>query len=184
MINPYRVGDAIYLRPLERTDAERLAGWINDEEVRRHLDRYLPLSVGREAEFIDELAKSNTDVVLGIATIDGDVLVGVAGLHNLHSRYRSATFGLCIGQKAEWNRGYGSEATRLMVAIAFDTFNLHRVELRVDADHVAAQRVYQKVGFQREGILRQAAFRGGRYQDDWVMSILRDEWGTAVVARK
>jgi RimJ/RimL family protein N-acetyltransferase len=182
MINAYRAGEAIYLRPLERADAERLAGWFNDEQVRRHLERYLPMSVQREIEFIDALLKTS-DLVLGIVTVDGDVLVGVTGLHDLHPRNHAATFGICIGEKAEWRRGYATEATRLMVAIAFDTLNLHRVELRVDADHVAAQKVYERVGFKREGVLRQAAFRAGGWQDEWVMAILREEWGTAGVAR-
>jgi hypothetical protein len=63
-----------------------------------------------------------------------------------------------------------------MVAYAFDTLNLHRVHLHVLGHHAAAIRSYRNVGFQQEGVLREALFREGQYHDVIAMAVLVDEW--------
>jgi RimJ/RimL family protein N-acetyltransferase len=96
-------------------------------------------------------------------------------LHRIQSRDRQAGFGILIGEKAEWSRGYGTEATRLIVRYAFDVLNLNRVWLHVLEDNQRGQRAYENVGFKVEGVLRQAGFREGRYMDMITMGILRGE---------
>jgi diamine N-acetyltransferase len=83
-----------------------------------------------------------------------------------------------LGEKSAWDKGYGTEATRLMVRYAFDTLNLNRVWLHVYEDNEHALHVYPKVGFRIEGRLRQSFFRDGRYWDTLVMAVLREEWKT------
>ena len=68
------------------------------------------------------------------------------------------------------------EAVRLLLDFAFRDLNLHRVYLHVFDTNAAAIRIYEKVGFVREGVLRQAAHIDGRYVDVMVMSILREEY--------
>src|SRR5206468_7752591 len=75
-----------------------------------------------------------------------------------------------------WGKGYGTEATRLMVQYAFDTLNLNRVWLHVLEYNERGIRCYEKVGFKKEGLLRQEHFRDGRYWDTHLVAILRDEW--------
>jgi RimJ/RimL family protein N-acetyltransferase len=176
--NPFLVGSKVYLRPLEREDAPVLAPWFNDPEVTRTLLRYRPLSVRAEEAWIEQKANppDGDDFVLGIALRSNDQLVGGCGLHQVEPRNRQACFGLLIGEKSEWGNGYGSEATFLVVKHAFDTVNLNRVWLQVFENNPRAQRIYEKVGFQVEGRLRQTNFREGRYWDTIVMGLLREEW--------
>jgi RimJ/RimL family protein N-acetyltransferase len=81
-----------------------------------------------------------------------------------------------LGEPEEWGKGYGSEATRLVLRYAFETLNLNRVWLHVYEYNERGLRAYEKAGFRREGRLRQEMFRDGRYWDTIVMGILRDEW--------
>lgn len=176
MKNPFRIGRTIYLRPLEREDAPLFVVWLNDPEVTRTLSMHRPVDLATEEEFIATIPKSEHDFVLGVALQATNELIGTVGIHDIDWKNRHGTFGINVGAKHEWNKGYGTEATGLMVAYAFDTLNLHRVRLLVFASNARAIRMYEKVGFRREGILRQDRFHAGRYWDTIAMAILRDEW--------
>jgi RimJ/RimL family protein N-acetyltransferase len=174
--NPFLVGTKIYLRPLERADAAAIVGWFNDPDVTRYSLRYRPLNLLQEEQWLEQTGRDEGSVALGIALREDDRLIGSTGFHQLNFKDRGATFGIMIGDKAEWDKGYGSEATRLMVRYAFETLNLHRVTLYVFEYNARAIRTYEKIGFCREGLLRQENWREGRYWDTVVMGILRDEW--------
>jgi [ribosomal protein S5]-alanine N-acetyltransferase len=175
MINPFLVGDKVYLRPLERGDAPVIVSWLNDYDVTRFLRAYRPMTLRAEEEFIDRAGQSD-NLSLGIALRNGDRLIGGTGLHEFDQRCRRASFGIFIGPREEWGKGYGTEVTRLMVAHAFETLNLNRLALQVYEYNARGIRAYEKVGFRREGVLRQDMFRDGRYWDTIVMGILREDW--------
>lgn len=175
MNNPYLIGDEVYLRPLERADAPRVAGWLNDPAVTRTVLSCWPLNLEKELAFIDRVTQSQQDLVLIIEARQENRPVGVTGLHGIHARNRSAAFGITIGEKDAWGRGYGTAATRLMVRHAFDTLNLNRVTLDVHADNERGLRAYARVGFVREGLFRQHTWREGRWIDVVSMAVLRDE---------
>jgi UDP-4-amino-4,6-dideoxy-N-acetyl-beta-L-altrosamine N-acetyltransferase len=177
MQNPFLIGENLYLRPLERTDAPRIMAWLNDPEVRRYLLGRWPINLPAEEAFLDQLSKDQERLVLGMVLKGTEELIGVLGFHQIEWWTRQAAFGITLGAKEHWGQGYGTEATRLLVGHAFATMNLHRVWLHVYEFNARAIRTYEKVGFQREGVLRQDAFRDGRYWDTYVMAILRDEWG-------
>lgn len=178
MKNPYRVGDEVYLRPLERDDAPALVRWLNDPEVSRTLLFHQPVNRLAEEKFLDGLysGKGSSELILlGIALRADDRLIGAADLREIGGRERHAGFGIVIGEKSEQGKGHGTEATRLMVRLAFETLNLNRVWLHVHADNERGIRAYQKAGFVKEGVLRQHAFREGRYVDELVMGVVRSD---------
>lgn len=176
MQNPFRIGKRIYFRALEREDAPTVAPWFNDPEVTRTLIGRRPLSVGGEADFIAKLNKDETGIVLGIVLRAADRLIGTVGLHLIDHVNHHAEFGIAIGDKRAQDKGFGTEATRLMVDYAFHTLNLNRVRLCVYENNPRGLHVYKKVGFRVEGVLRQETFREGRWWDVTVMGILRSEW--------
>jgi len=177
--NPFSIGSKVYLRPLDLADAPTLTAWLNDPEVTRYLLLHRPLMLLAEEAFLRKLSESERDIVLGIVAREPEQFIGVTGLHQLDARNRHVQFGITVGEKSAWGKGYGTEATRLMVRYAFDTLNLNRVCLHVHEYNERAVHVYQKVGFRMEGRLRQETFRDGRYWDTFVMAVLREEWGTA-----
>jgi diamine N-acetyltransferase len=172
------VGTKVRLRPIERDDLPRFVEWFGDPEVRRHLAIYLPFSLAQEERWFENLQgrlERQEDVLLAIETADG-VHIGNLGLHGINWKDRSAELGIAIGEKAYWNQGYGTDAIRTLLGLAFRELNLHRVFLRVDADNARAIRCYEKAGFQREGTSREAVFSEGSYRDQHVMSILESEF--------
>ena len=176
MKNPFLIGERIYLRPLERDDAPIFVPWVNDQEITRNLILYRPMNRDQEEEFIARASKEQGGMVLGIALRKDDRLIGNTGFHALHLKDRHAGFGILIGDKTEWDRGYGTEATALMARYGFETLNLNRIWLHVYEHNSRGRRAYEKVGYQVEGTLRKHSYRDGRYWDVIVMGLLREEW--------
>ncbi|MFC1715764.1 GNAT family N-acetyltransferase [Candidatus Poribacteria bacterium] len=177
MQNPFIIGDKIYLRPREMEDSASFVKWLNDEEVRQYMLMTSPLNIVREREFVESrLYKDDTDIRLGIALKETDQLIGGIGLTHVSVSHRRASLGIFIGDKSCWSKGYGTEALKLMIEYAFDELNLHRVHLSVFDFNPRAMRAYEKAGFKREGVFRDAAYKNGKYRDMYPMAILESEW--------
>lgn len=173
------VGERVRLRPIEREDLPRFVEWFGDPEVRRYLGVTLPFSLAQEErwfEALQERLEKQEAVVLTMETSDG-VHIGNISLFDINWKDRHAELGIAIGEKGYWGQGYGTDAIRTMLGVAFGELNLHRVFLRVHADNARGIRCYEKVGFQKEGILRESVFRQGVYQDMIMMGILVAEFG-------
>lgn len=173
-------GERIRLRAIEREDIPRFVEWLNDPEVTAGLYINLPLASWDETRWFEGL--SGREAAERPLAVDarlpegGWKHIGNVGLHSQEKIHRSAEFGIFIGEKAYWNTGYGTEATRLTVKHGFETLNLNRIYLTVYETNPRAVRAYEKAGFVREGVQRQAIYRNGRYIDMILMSILRAEW--------
>jgi RimJ/RimL family protein N-acetyltransferase len=176
MLNPYLIGDLVYLRPLEREDALTIQPWFNDPEISQFLLRRRPMTLRDEEQFLERIAHSDSDIALGIVRRDVDQLIGCMGLHNFNHRNRNATFGISIGDKSAWGCGFGTEATALLMEYAFAALNLHRVTLQVFEYNERAIRTYEKLGFRKEGVMREENYCNGRYWDTIVMGLLRQDW--------
>lgn len=174
-------GKRIRLRAVEREDVQKFHEWVNDPEVTRGLALYLPMSMQDEQNWFDGLAKRDPhEKPLAIEVRKGNAwkLIGNCGLFDMQLTNRSTELGIMIGDKSEWNKGYGSEAMTLLLQHCFETLNLNRAFLRVYEDNVRAVRSYEKAGFVLEGRQRQAVYKNGKYEDVLFMSVLRSEWAS------
>lgn len=172
-------GKRIRLRGNERSDLPKFVEWLNDPDVRRTLSMSLPISLAAEEQWFENMLKRpSEEQSLGIEIKDGDGwrLIGNCGIFDINWRARSAEVGLFIGDKSCWNKGYGTEVMRLLLRHGFETLNLNRIFLRVDAANLGGIRAYEKAGFVHEGRFRQGTFQGGEYRDMLFMSVLRSEW--------
>lgn len=172
-------GERIRLRGVEREDIPLFVGWLNDPEVIENLMMRLPISTADETRWFEklaDLAPEEKPLAIEIQSGDGWRLVGNSGFHNIQWANRSAGIGLFIGDKSIWNHSYGTEAVRLLLKHGFETLNLNRIYLHVYEPNKRAIRAYEKAGFVLEGRLRQARYKNGQYQDEFIMSVLRSEW--------
>ena len=107
--------------------------------------------------------------------------IGTAGLMSIHHLHRTAEFGIGIGERDCWGRGYGTEATRLILDYAFNVLALHNVMLRVFSYNERAIRAYLRVGFREIGRRRQAQRIGSRVYDVVLMDCLATDFGESVL---
>ncbi len=171
------IGRQVYVRGLDRDDLAPMVEWISDHEVTRLLfmgDR--PTNVELLQEQWEHDQRSPKDVVLAVCAKDDDLFIGTTGLYLINWIARTAEFRIFLGNKDYWNRGFGTESTKLMVVYGFDTLNLNRIWLGVNADSKGGVRAYEKAGFLREGVLRQEQYRNLRYYDVIRMGFLRSDY--------
>jgi diamine N-acetyltransferase len=166
----------ITLRELTRSDLAAINRWRHDRSVIEGLAapfRFIDIEVD-ERWYDQYLASRERQVRCAICDQEGTAH-GVVSLTNIDPVHRHAEFHVMIGEAVARGRGWGTEATRAMVRHAFRDLNLHRVYLSVREANVAARRVYDKVGFTVEGVLRDAVYKDGRYENLVLMSILESD---------
>lgn len=175
MFNPIFTGQRVRLAAPQPEDAALFAAWSTDDDYLRLLDDdpIRPLPVG-QYDFGSKLEPD--DYYFHLRTCQDDTLIGFVALFNLKWRNQSAELAIAIGDPAYRGQGYGSDALRLILNYAFDELALHRVHLSVMAYNSAAIRAYERAGFVREGVQRQAVQRGGQRHDLVGYGILRSEW--------
>ena len=178
MKHPFIEGLKIYLRGIEKRDLEgRFFQWANDKEVTHYLFMgVFPNILENLEEWFEEIRKSNKDVVFMIIDKNTDQEIGFCGFHEIRWIHRSAEYRAFIGEKEFWGKGYGQEATKLMLRYGFELLNFNRIWLGVNAEHKRAINSYLKCGFTKEGVLRQEIYRNSKYYDVIRMSILREEY--------
>jgi RimJ/RimL family protein N-acetyltransferase len=171
-------GQRVALREFRLEDIPVIQAWVNDPEIIRFLSWGIFPQTLRETERFVEAQMSGEDPMnraLVISLYEDEQCIGTTGCHNIDWRSRSAEFGIVIGKLDYLGKGYGTEATELVLDFSFNELNLHRVYLHVFDFNLRAIGAYQKCGFVEEGRLRDAFFREGNYHDIVVMGILEEE---------
>jgi RimJ/RimL family protein N-acetyltransferase len=174
--NAFRTGPRIYLRPLELSDLEFLQALVNREQIQQFIGVYWPLNGVAERDWLEGLYKNREKFPFGIALKEGQRLIGTCELRLGFAAHRTADLGIGIAEPVQQGKGYGSEAIRLLLEYGFGALNLNRIELRVFSNNERGIRCYEKCGFQREGVLREARWWNGRWWDAYEYGILAREW--------
>ncbi|WP_217561853.1 GNAT family N-acetyltransferase [Paenibacillus sp. GbtcB18] len=168
----------VSFRKMTEEDAAVYHTWRNDMEVMRTTNPSLDLFTYAETrQFVEQvILGSDTSKSYMILDKESGRPIGITSLIQLDYKNRSAECILDIGEKEFWGKGYGTESLRLLLNYAFLELNLHRVSLRVFAFNDKAVALYEKIGFKREGVSRQAVFREGNWHDILHMGILQEEY--------
>lgn len=171
-------GEHVYLRPAERSDLPTFVRWFTDAEVTQHLAFRAPLSLALEEGWFERMlaAQGKTDYAFIICLRADDRPIGTVGLHGIDHENGNADFGIAIGEKAEWDKGFGTDATNAICDFGFGELRLERISLYIYAENDRARRSYEKAGFTLEGTLRRAHYARGDRKDVHVMALLRPEW--------
>ena len=171
------VGDRVVLRRHVPANLAQFKRWYSDPEVSR-LTRYQdgPMRPEEIERFFAARVIGPDSFTMAVHVRDTDRLIGSCAFSQLDGDNGSALYHITIGEKDTWGRGFGTDATRLMLEHAFTRLGLHRVALSVFAFNERAIRSYRKAGFVTEGRAREAIWRDGRYWDELTMSVLEAEW--------
>ena len=168
----------IRLRALTITDLPLTLKWHNQTDIiEMYAGNPFPVNEEMERKWYEKILTSNFPVtVFGIELIENNKLIGLTILRDINLINRSAETAIYIGDQNERSKGYSKEALKLTLNFAFNNLGLHRVFLSVREDNVAALGLYEKLGFIREGILRDSIYKNGKYLSLIIMSILEEEF--------
>jgi [ribosomal protein S5]-alanine N-acetyltransferase len=165
------------LRPFTDADADALFALQSNAYVLRYWDSPPWHERARAERFIAacrRMAEEGTGAPLAIDHSE-DAFIGWCSLTRWNPDYRSASLGYCL-HDAAWGHGYATEAVRALLEWAFDTLDLNRVQAETDTRNAASARVLEKLGFVREGTLREDCVVNGDVSDSWVFGLIRRQW--------
>ena len=158
--------DRVRLRPLQKKDAKLLYDWITDRDLVTYNAPYFPVSEFDHEAWIDRMMTKRSDLVIFvIEALDSQKAIGTCQLLNINWVHRNAELQIRIGEPEYLGHGYGSESVNLLCDFGFKDLNLHKVYLHVFADNSRAIRAYEKCGFIKEGLHKEAAHIDGRWMD-------------------
>jgi RimJ/RimL family protein N-acetyltransferase len=166
------------LRPFADADAAALVALMSDARVLRFWDSPPWPDPGRAERFLAvcrEMADQGTGVRLAVERASDQRFLGWCSLSRWTPEHRSAALGYCYGEAA-WGRGHATEAAGALLGWGFETLDLNRVQAETDTRNLASARVLEKLGFLREGALRQDCVVEGEVSDSWVYGLLREDW--------
>jgi diamine N-acetyltransferase len=171
-----------FLRALELSDVEKLVKWRNDLEITTPLGgNTFFISKFKEEDWLKKtIINDEKNIKLAICLVENGEHIGNVNLTSINWINRSAEYSIMIGDKDHWGKGYGHEATFLILKYAFEELNLQRIYLTVRSDNIKAFKLYQKIGFQQEGILRKSLFKNNHYIDMHIMSMLKNEFSGTI----
>ena len=180
-------GERVALGPLRKDLADRYRRWLHDLEVRNGILTVGVYALEAEEAWVEEAIAKCAGAQPEMATftvydLSDGAPVGTAGLITIDWRLSRATFGISIGERR--GTGLGTEATRLTLDWAFNMLGLHNVMLTVLPTNAAAIRAYEKAGFQRIGLRRDALSVMGRRGDEVLMDAVASEFDSPVLAAR
>jgi RimJ/RimL family protein N-acetyltransferase len=173
-------GDKVNLRILEKEDFPLLAEWFNQPEV---FGEYNPLHQV-SLEEIGKIFSSPHEMKAFIVENKEQRKVGfIAYFYVLHPATRSLEISYSF-IPSERSKGYGTEALNIIVDFLFLSKDAIRIQAQTDSKNLASQRILEKVGFKKEGVLRKSFFVRGEWKDSWIYGILREEWKEPRILKK
>lgn len=171
----------IELKYFERTDFKQLMQWIDSPEflIQWSGSNFsYPLTESQLEKYIEQANHDNAEtLVYTVVSKETGDTIGHISLGKIDRRNKSARVGkVLVGDKNVRGNGIGQQLIREILKVAFDELQLHRVCLGVYDFNVSAIACYEKVGFVKEGLLRESTKSNDEYWNMWEMSILENEW--------
>ena len=163
----------VRLRHVVDSDSDVLFEWINNRELVVFNAPFREISLPEHLAWFARIRAQEDIAFFMIENVETGMTIGSCQLLNIHPIHRSAELQIRIGAMNFQNQGAGSEAVRQLTDYGFSVLNLHRISLHVFANNLMAIRVYEKNGFVREGLFRQAARIEGHWLDVVCMAKVR-----------
>ncbi|MYL35180.1 GNAT family N-acetyltransferase [Pontibacillus yanchengensis] len=173
----YIEGNNVYLKIPAVEDAELLYEGLNQEsESTRLRGRQTPVSFSSVEHALQQPSRQDTYAFF-ICLQETDEMIGEVSLLGMESAMnRCAEFQISIHKSQYFSGGFGTEASELAIEFAFGKLNLNRIQLEVFSTNTRAIAVYEKLGFVKEGLKRQAYYLDFEYKDLVMMSLLREDY--------
>lgn len=169
-------GSTVSLGPLRRELIPRYQRWNNDLSTSRTLGLSWPTTREQESATYEQRVNDPGAVYFTVYENASSLPIGIAYLYEIESRHARASYGIVIGESENRGKGYGTEATRLVLDYAFNALGLENVMLTVLSFNAGGIRAYEKAGFTTFGRRRSCSRVGGRLCDLVYMECISTEF--------
>jgi N-acetyltransferase len=170
-------GTHVSLRPLTKGDVPSLAAIAGDPQIWTYLTTRADSAAG-VAQYVDDLLEAwrKGTALPFVITSAGGTTLGITRLKEICAQHRRATIGSWLAPIA-WGTGANTESKRLLLAHAFESLGLLRIEFQADSENIRSRTALARLGIREEGVLRRHQLRrDGSRRDTVVFSVIADEW--------
>jgi [ribosomal protein S5]-alanine N-acetyltransferase len=166
------------LRPFNDADKDAVYALQSNAHVLRYWDSPPWTHRERADRFIakcSQMANDGSGLRVAVERIDDGKFVGWCALNEWNPEFKSISLGYCFDDSV-WGKGFATEAAAVLLKWAYESLDLNRVQAHTDTRNTASARVLEKLGFKREGTLREDCIVNGDVSDTWAYGLLRREW--------
>lgn len=163
------IGNNVILREIEDDDLKYIVNWRNDVDILKWLFSYLPLSLSKQRRWYERYLSDDTSQIFIIEQKQESKSIGTIGLTGIDHKNQKAEIGILI-EKGAQNSGFGLESIKMLLDYAFDEMNLRKITARLFQDNIPAIKLYEKIGFVKEGILIDEIYKSGKYKNVVIMA--------------
>lgn len=169
-------GQSVFIRPITEEDVDSIYECFQDEEIMYMTGIRDILTKDQIREALSRFSEDSTRRDFAICLVENSRVIGDLAIMEIDLDNKKAIFRIALHCIEDCGKGYGAEAVQLVQKFSFEELQLNRLELQVYSHNIRGIKSYEKVGFKKEGTLRQSLYMNGKYSDEIIMSILRDEY--------
>jgi len=170
--------ERVRLRAIVEADIDGIFAIYSDAETARYLSRPAWTERAQAAQFVERVRASygtGSAISLAVERSSDQALVGECVLFGFNAQCRRAEIGYTLG-RAYRSQGYMREALAGLIGIAFGPLDLNRIEADIDPRNAPSARILERLGFVKEGYLRERWIVAGEKSDTALYGLLRSEW--------
>ena len=149
--------------------------WLNDKDVYRFLETGGNYSLTMLQDFL-LATEAAPKLFWAIHIKENNLHIGNIKIDPINEKHGFGEYGIMMGRKTEWGKGYAFEASQRIINFCFEQLNLRKINLGVVADNTSAVQLYKKLGFNTEGLYKKHAQYDGEYRDILRMAIFNSEY--------
>jgi len=171
--------ERLVLREMTLNDAEFYFRHFNNKKIVEGCCFPGPKSLEAAREELERFCikpfKENRGIRWGIVTKGDNKLIGTCGYYDWVKTTRRAEIGYDL-DPAYWGQGIMTETLRAVLKYGFERMDLNRIQATIDSENTRSMKLAQRLGFKKEGVLRQRSYFNGQFRDDVCFSLLKKEW--------
>jgi len=168
--------ERIYLRNLYPSDAQVLLNATKIEEFRYMTGTRHNITLDLIKDYINKVKNDSSRCDFAICLKNNDTMIGDLSILDINKEDKKAGFRIALSKTNLTGRGYGTEAIKCVLPFVFNVLKLNRLQLEVYSHNLRGIRAYEKVGFVKEGVLRQSLLYNGEYSDEIIMALLKKDY--------
>lgn len=149
--------------------------WLNDEDIYKYLEVDGDYTLDMLRNYVEDMIKKNI-CFWAIHIKSNGLHIGNIKIDPINQRHGFAEYGIMMGEKSEWNKGYAKEATKSVIKFCFDNLNIRKITLGVVSDNISAVNLYKSLDFNVEGVYKNHGIYMGKYCDILRMALFNPEF--------
>ncbi len=173
--------ERLVVKPHTMANLTAFNRWENDPELLYYNDEppHIPQTLEDTRRYLERISEVDEDgriIHFAIHLARDDRFIGYGMVALIDRVNQRCQLGITIGEPEDWGRGYAREALVPVIDYCFRQLGLHRVAAGVYAFNERSRRLFERLGFSREGVARESVAKRGRFEDEYLYSLLRAEW--------